>query len=391
MHRRLWSKEFIGIIASGLFMAWAFYALIPTLPIYLIETLRISHRNAGLVIAAFSISAILVRPISGYLTDNYHRSGVLIISLSLITVGYGIYPLVGTVLTIFLLRFVHGAMWGVCTSSSATIVADIVPPSQIGQGIGIYAVTIPIGMTIGPMFGLELLQHLGPNAMFLAVLGVSFLSVVGAFCARTPFKPTPRKRFSSPNLFHKKALPISFCMFFVMIAYGAVIIFVGIYAAQKGFSNVGAFFLCFSVAIFLSRLFAGRVFDKGHIFPLMLSGLALTAVGMLWLGYARNPMHFLVAGIIGGFGFGILMPTGQAAINSLVESGERGAANSTYLMSYDLGVGVSSLMIGFLSDKVSLGEIYRYIVFLIVLSAGIFVFRAIPHYHHNRQAAQKST
>jgi predicted MFS family arabinose efflux permease len=385
MHNKLWSKEFIAIIASSLFTTWAYYASMPTLPIYLIDTLRISHRNAGLLMAVFFISATLIRPISGYLIDNYHRSGVLIISLSLMTVGYGMYPLISTVSTMFLLRFMHGVVWGIFTSSSAPIVADIVPPSQIGQGIGIYAVTIPVGMTIGPMFGLGLLNALGPHAMFLAVLGISFLSLLGAFSARTPFKPVNRKKFSLASLFNKQALPISFCMFFIMIAYGAIVVFVGIYAAQKDFSNVGTFFLWFAVAIFLSRLFAGRLFDKGHIFQLILVGLALTAVGMLWLGYARNPMQFLAAGMVSGFGFGILMPTCQAAINNLVKPDERGAANSTYLISYDLGVGVGSLIIGFLSDKVSLGEIYRYTIFLILLSAGIFMLKAIPHYHRNRQ------
>ncbi|HPS93156.1 MAG TPA: MFS transporter, partial [Deltaproteobacteria bacterium] len=157
------------------------------------------------------------------------------------------------------------------------------------------------------------------------------------------------------------------------------------YAAQKGFSHVGAFFLCLSSAVFLSRLFAGIFFDKGYISQLILAGLAITAVGMLLLGYARNPMQFLAAGMICGFGFGIVMPTSQAAINCLVKPDERGAANSTYLISYDLGVGAGSLIIGFLSDTVSLGEIYRYTVVLIVLAAGIFMFQALPHYHRNRQ------
>jgi MFS family permease len=384
MQKKLWSREFVAITASNLFNAWAHFALLPTLPLYLLETLRFSHSNVGLVIAAFSASVILVRPIAGYLADNYNRFVVLIVSLSVITVGYGIYPLACTVLSMFLIRFIHGAMFGISTSSNVTIAADTVPPSQMGQGIGIYALTIPAGMTIGPVFGLELLKGHGPNGMFFAMLGISFLAVLCAFCARTPAKPIMRKKFSLPNLFHKKAFPISLCMFFIMIAYGAIIVFVSIYAAQKDFPNVGAFFVCFAVTIFLSRLFAGRLFDKGHIFQLILVGLALTAVGILWLGYAMNPMQFLIAGMINGFGFGTLMPTCQAAINSMVRSSERGAANSTYLFSYDLGIGVGSLVIGFLLDKVSLGEIYRYSIFLVIISAGIFIFMAIPHYYRNR-------
>ena len=385
MQKKLWSKEFIAIIASSLFNSLAFYALLPTLPIYLLENLKMSHGSVGLVIAAFSISVILIRPIAGYVVDNYHRSAVFIISLSLITALYGIYPLISTVSGMLLIRFIHGAMFGITSSASATIVADIVPPAQIGQGIGIFALSFPIGMTIGPMFGLELLKEHGPNAMFLAILGISFLSVLGAFFAKTPSKSMTRKKFSLPSLFLEKAFPISLCMLLIMAVYGSIIIFVAIYAAQKDFPNVAMFFVFLSAAIFLSRLFAGRLFDKGHVLHLILAGLALTAVGMLWLGYACNPTHFLVAGVINGFGFGILMPTSQAAINNLVKSTERGAANSTYLFSYDLGIGAISLIIGFLLDKVSLAEIYRYCVFLIILSAAIFVLKAIPHYHHNRQ------
>lgn len=368
-------------------MAWGFYALMPTLPIYLMETLKISSRNAGLVLAAFSVTAILIRPISGYLLDNYSRSTVLLISLLVLTAAYGVYPLVSSVFAMLLLRLFHGAMWGICTSGTATVAADVVPSSRMGQGIGIYALTIPIGMTIGPMFGLGLLKSQGPNGMFLAVLGVSFLSLLGAFYAKIPFKPIARKKFSPAALFHRKALPLSSSMFLIMSAYGAIIVFVGVYAGQKGFSNVAAFFFCFSAATFLSRLVAGRSFDKGHILQMVLLGLVLSASGMLWLGYAGSSVQFVLGGIVAGFGFGILMPTCQAAINTMVGSDERGAANATYMISYDLGVGVGVFVIGLASERMSLGEIYRYAVFPIALSGALFMFHAIPHYRRNRQHA----
>ncbi len=115
-------------------------------------------------------------------------------------------------------------------------------------------------------------------------------------------------------------------MFFVMIAYGAIVIFVGIYAAQRGFSNVTAFFLCFSVAIFLSRLFLGKLFDRGYVFQLILAGLVLTTVGMPWLGCARNPTQFLVAGVINGFGFGFTFTDMPGCDQQSGEFRERGAA-----------------------------------------------------------------
>ncbi len=384
METKLWSKEFVAIASSTLLIAWAFYALIPTLPIYLTRELGISHGHTGMVMASFSVAALLMRPVGGYLADGYPRFVVFVVSLSLMTVAYGIYPLIGGVAAMASLRFIHGAIWGVCHSSTAPVLADIVPPSRLGEGIGIYALSVPVGMTVGPMFGLAILQEHGADVMFLATLSVSFLSLVLAFFARTPFKPFKRKKFAVQNLIHKKALPISWCMFFIMIAFGAIIIFAGIYAGQKEFSNISTFFLCFSAAIFVSRVFLGKLFDRGYFFQLILVALALTAIGMIWLGYAPSPTHFLVGGILNGLGFGILLPTCQAAINTLVDSSERGAANSTYLLSYDLGIGSSSLLVGFLSEKIALGVIYRYSAIVILLAAGIFVFRVMPHYRRNR-------
>jgi hypothetical protein len=53
MQKKLWSKEFIAIIASSLFNSMAFYALLPTLPVYLLGNLKMSHSSIGLIIGAF--------------------------------------------------------------------------------------------------------------------------------------------------------------------------------------------------------------------------------------------------------------------------------------------------------------------------------------------------
>jgi MFS family permease len=259
-------KEFTAIVSSNLLLAWAFYALIPTLPIYLIKDLRISQRLTGLVMAAFSISAILIRPFAGYLIDNYHRFLAFILSLSLRTAIYGIYPLANGVVAMFLLRFMHGANVGICSSSTAPLVADAAPAAKLGEGIGIYALSIPVGMTIGPMFGLEIMKGHGPDMMFLSTLGISCLSLLVAFFAKTPLKAITRKRFRLTNLFHMEALSLSLCGFFVVIAYGAKIVFVGVYAAQKDFSNVATFFLCFAGVLFFSRVFISKLFDRGISF-----------------------------------------------------------------------------------------------------------------------------
>jgi predicted MFS family arabinose efflux permease len=158
-------------------------------------------------------------------------------------------------------------------------------------------------------------------------------------------------------------------------------VFVGVYALERGFSNVTVFFLCFSLLIVLSRFFLGKLFDRGYVLFLIATGLVFILAGIIWLGLARNQTEFLMAGMLAGFGFGTLMPTGQAQVNNLVEPGERGAANSTYFFSYDLGIGAGALLAGILSSKVSLSHLYTYSSSLITIAAAIFFVKAIPHYH----------
>ena len=324
MENRLWSRRFTAVVLSNLLMAWTFYGLMPTLPVYLTGYLGISHSHTGLVMAAFSIAGIVMRPFAGYIIDNFHRPLVFVLALVASTIAYGVYPLVGGVWAMFTLRFVHGAIWGICSSSTAPLVGDAVPPARLGEGIGIYALSFPVGMTLGPMFGFGVLREYGAGAMFLSIFGISFLSLVIALFAKTPYRAPVRKRFSVAALLSRKALPFSSCMFFIMIAYGAIVVFVGVHAARKGFPNVASFFLCLAASLFLSRAFTGKLFDRGYMVQLILTGVTLIAVGTAWLGYAWSPAQLLVSGVIAGLGFGMLMPTCQAAINSLVDPGERG-------------------------------------------------------------------
>ncbi len=119
--------------------------------------------------------------------------------------------------------------------------------------------------------------------MFLSILSISLLSLLIGFLAKTPFKTITRKKFSLTNLFHRKAPPLSLCMFFIMIAYGAIIVLVGVYAVQKGFSMWRR-----SSSVLLEpsffRVFFGKLFDRGYFFQLTMVGLALTTIGMPWLG-----------------------------------------------------------------------------------------------------------
>jgi MFS family permease len=383
---KLWGREFLAVVSSNLLLTSAFYALLPTLPIYLTKSLHFSQSLTGVIAASISISIVLTRPFTGYVMDNYRRISVLIVSLALLTVINGVYLLTATVAGLLLLRLAHGAVFGAATSSIATITVDITPQRRRGEGIGILGLTSPLGMAIGPLIGLRVLAGEGSHLMFVAIALVSLLSLLAAVIGKVHYEKPVRRPFSLHGLIHRKALPVSFAMLFVMAVYGSVLVFVGVYALQRGFTNVTVFFLLFSLSIILSRVLLGKLFDKGYVTLLIALGLILIFAGMILLGLAGSEVQFVIAGLLAGFGFGTLMPTGQAKVNNLVPPSERGAANSTYFLSYDIGIGTGAFVVGLLADRIQVAHLYLGGSLVVAIGGAIFFLVAIPHYRAHRPA-----
>ncbi|MCX7856601.1 MAG: MFS transporter [Deltaproteobacteria bacterium] len=381
MEGELRSRPFVSLILASTFNAWAFYSLVPTLPLYLFETLGLSFSEIGLVISSFSISVILFRPFAGYIVDRIPRTKLLKITLAAVSLIYAIYPSLDKKEELIILRILHGILFGISSSALSAIAADSASLSKIGQAISLYSLTIPLGMIIGSVTGLTLLKHLGAQVMFQVTLFVSLLSLFFTIFLGS-FYPLKEKKHKSviSDLLLKDAIPFSLSMIFPMVIYGAVNTFVSIHAKQTGLRSVEVFFLLFSIFLLLARFFTGKLFDRGKIRTLLFTGIVLIFFGTLGLGFSMTDCHFFLSGILCGSGFGILMPTCQAAINVIAEPQKRGSANSTYFLSYDLGIGVSSYMLGHLLDTTPVGSVYLALSLLCLVSAFLMFKFAIPQF-----------
>ena len=67
----LWNRNFVQCCISYFLMNFAFYMLMPTMPVYLVEELGISTSEVGMVLSSYTIGLLCVRPFSGYLVDCF--------------------------------------------------------------------------------------------------------------------------------------------------------------------------------------------------------------------------------------------------------------------------------------------------------------------------------
>lgn len=385
----LFSGNFIKVFFASLLMFTAFYFLLPTLPLYLTRELNIDESKTGIVLAVYTLAALLIRPFTGYFIDRYGRRTFYIPSVLFFSLFFLSYPLAGIFVIILIVRFIHGMFWGIATTTGSTLIVDIIPANRRGEGIGLYGLAMTIPMALGPFLGIQLTEGHDFVRMFMVAGILAFAGFLLTLTVRYPaIVLSERKKLAWRNLFESSSLPVTLNLLLVNISYGGLVSFISLYAIRTGIGNTGLFFVIFAAGIALARLYMGKIFDRNGPKALAISGLLLLITGNVMLGLIINRYGFLVSGFLLGIGSGIIFPTFQSMVNNLAPVHRRGAANSTLFSGLDLGIGLGMLITGFLAQKIGLPHTYIIFGILNGLALVFFIQVSLSHYKKTLPAKQ---
>lgn len=353
---KIWNRKFILLFLTNLLVLAAFYASIPIIPVYCQE-IGITGSKVGIVLTAMSVATILFRPIAGYLLDNFNRYLVYLLFLFLFCLSFPaflIFPFFGALIVI---RLYMGAVYSVYGSATMTLASDVLPKDKITEGISRFAFTISIGMAVGPFAGIQVQNHMSSSASFLTVFAITVVALICVLCCRMHYPKVERKKFSLRDSIYRPAFPFMFNMMFLMIPYGAVIAYSSILAQEKNLTSVLPYFYIFLVAgMLLSKLSTQKMIDAGKHRVLVYGSLLILVLTMLSYMFLTTGIHLLAAGFFFGLGYGILQPLFQSFVTGTTPAPQRGVANATYLLSYDVGIGIGSLLMGFMQESIGLSN-----------------------------------
>ncbi len=386
MRERIWSRDFILLILSNFLMYITYYAIVSALPIYLVSELHASKMQVGVVVGAYTIASVLVRPFSGFALDKFGRRTILLSGLVVYTLLFAGYLVAITITSVIILRFAQGLTWGFTTVSGSTIAVDNIPLSRRGEGIGYFSLSTTLGMSVGPIIGLFICHRWGYMAMFISGCLISLASLLCAYSIhlRKRFLVGKRIELNLNSLFEKNSIRPSVNVFITMIAYGGLISFIALYGREIGIQNSSFYFLIFSIGIAAARITAGKVFDRNGPGRIITLCIALLIIGFPLLALAKSEVLFYISAIIIGFGNGVIFPTFQSMVNNLADPNHRGIANSTLYTAVDLGMGLGMIMAGLIAQKISISAIFW--TSSIICLAGLIFFRAVVlRFYENHQ------
>lgn len=351
---KIWNKKFILLFITNLLMMATFYASVPILPIYC-QQIGITGSRIGIVLTAMSVTTVLFRPFAGYILDNFNRYHVFMLFLALFCLpflGFIAFPFFAALVA---LRLYMGVVYSVCGSATTTLAGDVLPQKLVGQGVNRFALTISLGMAAGPFIGIQVQNHLSSKASFIVLFVLTAVALLCVSFCRIEYPKVERKKFVLSDAFYKPALPFMFNMIFIMIPFGAVIAYSSIFAQEKGLSSVIPYFYIFLVAgMLLSKFSTQKMIDAGKHKILVLLSLIVLLFTMGSYYFMKTPVHLLAAGFLLGLGYGILQPLFQSFVTGTTPAPKRGAANATYLLSYDIGIGIGSFIMGMFQESIGL-------------------------------------
>ena len=385
MKNKLWTKDFTLITLANLLMAIAFYFMVPVLPVFLSDHFSATESQIGLVLSFYTVAALLVRPFAGYALDAMGRHSIYVVSLLLFSIIFFRYVWATSILFVLVVRFMHGLTWGSMSSAGSTIAVDLVPLKRRGEGIGIFGLSMTIAMAIGPLIAITITGDSSYKRLFFSAATFSFLGLILALFVKVPKITSVKKKFKIGSLIEKRSLPVSLNMFFVTIPYGGIISFIALYGRSINIESSGLFFLILALGIAISRIFSGKSFDKFGPKKICILGLGLLIVGLPVLALNQSFFGYHLSALILGFGFGVIMATFQAIANHKVEAEKRGAANSTYLTFFDLGIGFGMLLVGFLIQVMDYSGAFILCAVIEVLALVVFIFYTMPKFQRVSQ------
>ena len=380
MKSKLWTKDFTLITLANLLMAIAFYFMVPILPVFLTDHFSATEGQIGLVLSFYTVAALLIRPFAGYALDAVGRYSIYVISLLLFSAIFFGYIWATSILFVLIIRFMHGLTWGSMSSAGSTIAVDLIPLKRRGEGIGIFGLSMTIAMAIGPLIAISITGDSSYNRLFFTAAGFSSLGLILALFVRVPKITTVKKKFRIASLIERKSLSVSLNMLLVTIPYGGIISFIALYGRSIEIESSGLFFLLLAIGIAVSRIFSGKSYDRVGPKKICILGLGLLIVGFPILALSQNYFGYHLSALILGFGFGIIMATFQAIANHKVEAEKRGAANSTYLTFFDLGIGLGMLLVGYLIQVMDYSGAFILCAVIEVVALAVFIFYTMPKF-----------
>jgi predicted MFS family arabinose efflux permease len=332
----------------------AFYTLLAPLPRYL-AAVGLSDWQIGIVLGAFGIAALIGRPLAGIAADRWGPRPVLLFGAGALLLGAVAVPLTSQLWLLVALRVCQTIGYVAFTTAGTALVIQLTPPDLRGQRLALFGAAANVAITLTPALTTAALSNApSTSAFFVAgglacVAGMLVLGLGGA-------APTRHTAALTPALLRPLVLPM-LAAALTGAGFAAFFQFIPLFSERRGGMSIGLLYTLYGVGIITARIVTGPLLDRWSLQRSLSVATALMTAGLALLALPIDPLLAAPAALLIAFGSGLSHPALLKHHAALLPTAP-GQASAAFYVGFDLGIGLGSLLFGFMLQLGGLSALY---------------------------------
>lgn len=375
-----WNRDFIIALVG-------YFSLFMSISLFFIFPLFFEHMNApkgriGMIMGVHSLMAIFIRPYFGRLIDIRGRKKISLFGIAFLIFTVPFFHFINDAGALpIILRALTGIGWGISMTATITICSDLAPVSRLAKSMGIIGVAGLLSIALGPLLAEELVNIFGFGGLYNASLLFLVISFVCIVLTKEVIELNNNSQNNKSQGFHLgiplfAVLMISSLPILHGAVRGVVSYFIALYGKSIPLERVGPFFVFFSLAAVLTRIFFGDLSDRYGRKKIIFPAVCIISFNLFLVSQVHSFWMFILTGFIGGLGQGLLFPALSTYVIDVFGRENKGFALSLYLTFFDVGMGLGAVFFGWISDYYGYRTMYLTAGAIFFLVSLLFLWKA---------------
>lgn len=330
-----------------------------------------TNTTIGLIMGAYLFTTMFFRPWAGQIIQKH--GPIKMLRIILIINGFALILYTVTGLGGYLVaRMLQGVSTAFFSMALQIGIIYALPEKDRSQGISLYSLFSYIPGIIGPLLALGIWQG-GMEYFTVVMIAIAIFTGVFGYSTkmdRVEAQPFTKNAEQGVNMFNSfgqlvknpHLFKCSVLMLVGSIIFGAVTIFIPLYAEQLKNGNSGIFLMLMAGTVVLSRFSLRKKIPsdgKWHS-SFMVGTMLLLAIGAQCVSYAINgeAIFFYAGAILIGIAQALLYPTLTTYLSFVLPQVNRNVLLGLFIAMADLGVSLGGVIMGPVADYYSYSTVY---------------------------------